>query len=87
MTHEVSGRAPTSTAAGSKKGANARQYSIVIQGGSTHQPESGATQVKDLGFDGQRTTGTGSATSMPSSSVRSSSTPQRRLRLGGTCAG
>jgi hypothetical protein len=43
--HEVAVRAPTSIAAGSKKGANAKQYSIIIQGGITHQ--SGATHMKE----------------------------------------
>ena len=43
--HEVAVRSPTSIAAGSKKGANARQYSIVVQGGITH--ESGETDVKE----------------------------------------
>lgn len=42
---EVAVRAPTSTAAQGKKGAKAKQYSIVVQGGITH--ESGATDVKE----------------------------------------
>jgi hypothetical protein len=42
---EVAVRAPTSTVAQGKKGAKAKQYSIVVQGGITH--ESGATDVKE----------------------------------------
>ena len=42
---EAAVRAPTSTAAQGKKGAKAKQYSIVVQGGITH--ESGATAVKE----------------------------------------